>query len=107
MTAAHSAAIRVFDWNGKIRNGLYLKGISVYEDRVVFEVFASRPLTPEELETLELTDDVETQYSRVGEPCVIDGHSEIEFRPALPEGALFSLGQPGWAIATYAVEDEA
>jgi hypothetical protein len=74
----------------------------LYDDRVVFDVFASRPFQMAELATLSLTDDTGTVYTMVSpDPPVLDEHGRIEFRPALPEGALFKLGEPGWALMPY------
>lgn len=92
----------VIDVGGKLRNGLFLKSISSYDDRVAFEVFTSRPFRLEELEGLSLSDDLGTQYTMVvPEISVIDGHGQIEFRPALPDGALLRLSAPGWGLISY------
>jgi hypothetical protein len=40
------------------------------------------------------------------ETRVIDGNGQIEFRPALPDGALLRLSQPGWALISYRYEVE-
>ena len=56
---------RFIEGSGKLRNGLYLRGIRVLEDRVTFDVFASRPIGVAELADLSLTDDAGTQYSMV------------------------------------------
>jgi len=103
-----SPPVRRIEVSGKLRNGLFLKGIGVYEDRVAFEVFASRPFEITELATLSLTDDAGTRYTMIEpDPPVLDGHGRVEFRPALPDGALFNLGQPGWALKSYRNEEEA
>jgi hypothetical protein len=70
--------------------------------RVAFEVFASRPFEITELATLSLTDDTGTRYTMIEpDPPVLEGHGRVEFRPALPDGALFNLGEPGWALKSY------
>ena len=102
-----SAPVRFIEATGKLRNGLFLRGIGVYDDRFAFEVFASRPFQMTELATLSLTDDTGTQYTMVNpDPPVLDGQGRIEFRPALPDGALFSLSQPGWALMSYRNNEE-
>ncbi len=103
-----SPPVRRIKVSGKLRNGLFLKGIGVYDDRVAFEVFASRPFEITELATLSLTDDAGTRYTMIEpDPPVLDGHGRVEFRPALPHGALFNLGQPGWALKSYRNKEEA
>jgi hypothetical protein len=85
----------------KLRNGLYLKAIILYEDRIAFDVYASRPLGTAELVSLELTDTVGTDYEPLDSDRVIDGHGSIVFKPALPVGANLHLSQPGWGLHTY------
>jgi hypothetical protein len=95
-----SNAVRVIARPGKLRNGLYLRGVALYADRISFEVFASRSLAWEDLRTLQLHDDAGTEYQLVEpEGGVIDGRAEIEFRPAVPaRWASLDLGQPGWGL---------
>jgi hypothetical protein len=84
---------------GKLRNGLFLRGVALYEDRIVFEVFASRALHMEDdLADLRFSDDLGTKYEIVPpESGAIEGNSRIEFRPAVPAGwSHLHLGQPGW-----------
>ena len=51
---------------GKLRNGLFLRGVALYKDRIVFDVFASRALRMEDdLADLRFTDDVGTKYEMV------------------------------------------
>ena len=100
-----SPPVRRIEVSGKLRNGLFLKGIGVYDDRVAF---ASRPFEITELATLSLTDDAGGRYTMIEpDPPVLDGHGRVEFRPALPDGALFNLGQPGWALTSYRNKEEA
>jgi hypothetical protein len=94
---------QVIDSGGKLQNGLYLRTINLYEDRVSFEVYASRPLRiHQDLAELQLTDTVGTEYVLVaptdGE---LDGHGSIVFKPGLPSGAHLRLGRPGWGLHTY------
>jgi hypothetical protein len=90
----------VVEGAGKIRNGLYIRAIAMYEDRIVFEVFASRPLDATDLDELVLTDDVGTDYELVlPKSGVLEGKAGLQFRPALPDQAsTFRLGQPGWWV---------
>ena len=95
-----SEAIRVIEASGKLRNGVFLRAIALFDDRVAFEIFASRPFAMEEFATLRLTDAVGTEYGMVapGE-SVIAGHARIEFKPAPPRGLSgLNLGQPGWGL---------
>jgi hypothetical protein len=102
-----SAPFRFIEASGKLRNGLYIRGIRLYEDRVAFDVFASRPIEMTELADLSLTDDAGTQYAMVyPDPPVLDGRGRIDFQPALPDGALFTLGQPAWALSTYGDDED-
>jgi hypothetical protein len=102
-----SAPVRVIEATGKLRNGLFLRGIHVYNDRVAFEVFASRPIQMTELTDLSLRDDAGTLYKMVSpRPPELDGRGCIEFHPVLPDGALFSLSQPGWALSSYGDSEE-
>jgi hypothetical protein len=97
---------RRFDMGGKkLRNGLYLRGIVAYPDRIVFEVFASRPFSPKELADLALSDDQGTIYTRIVNGDDLEGEGEIAFEPTLPEGALFRLGEPGWGLSSYRLPD--
>lgn len=79
----------------------------MFEDRVAFDVFASRPIEMAELGDLSLTDDAGTQYAMVyPESPVLDGRGRIDFQPALPDGVLFSLGQPGWGLLAYRNDED-
>ena len=83
----------------KLRNGLFLNGVVLYEDRIVFEVFASHALhTQGDLSDLRFTDDLGTKYEMVPpESGAIEGKACIEFRPAVPAGwSHLQLSQPGW-----------
>jgi hypothetical protein len=94
-----SAPLKVIKGSGKLRNGLFLRGISLYEDRIVFEVFAARPFSAEDLATLDLADDVGTDYEMVPPADAIDGQARIEFKPAVPVGwSQLHLSEPGWAL---------
>ena len=88
---------------GKIRNGLYIRAIAMYEDRIVFEVFASRPLGADDLADLVLRDDVETTYALAPpEGGVLEGKARLEFTPGVPAGAsTFNLSQPGWGLHAW------
>jgi hypothetical protein len=91
----------------KLRSGLYFKEVNSYDDRVVFDVYASRPLGVDELGDLKLTDTLGTQYERIDPEDVIDGRGSIVFKPGVPDGVNFQLSQPGWGLRTYHVEDTA
>ena len=95
-----SEPVRVIAGSRKLRNGLYLRGVALYADRISFEVFASRPLVWEDLRTLQLADDTGTEYQLVEpEEGAIEGRAEIEFRPGAPaRWASLNLGQPGWGL---------
>lgn len=95
-----SAPIRVIKGSGKLGNGLFLSEISLYDDRIAFEVFASRPLRAEDLATLRLADDVGTKYEMVSPAKgVIGDRARIEFKPAVPAGfSHLHLSQPGWGL---------
>ena len=90
---------------GKLRNGLYIRAIALYDDRVSFEVYASRALGVDELATLRLTDSVGTEYERMDPDQVIEGRGSIVFRPALPSGANLHLSQPGWGLRSSTLKD--
>jgi hypothetical protein len=98
---------QVIECAGKLRNGLYIRAITLYDDRVSFEVYASRPLGPEELGTLRLNDSVGTEYERIDPDQVIAGQGSIHFRPALPSGADLNLSQPGWALSSFGLPSPA
>jgi hypothetical protein len=97
----------VVEGAGKIRSGLYIRAIAAYEDGIVFEVFASRPLGAEDLEDLVLADDVGTTYELgLPESGVLKGKTRLEFRPALPAGAsTLHLSQPGWGLHVWGMSD--
>jgi hypothetical protein len=60
-----SAPVRFIEVSGKLRNGLYIRGVCLHDDHVAFDVFASRPIEISELADLSLTDDAGTQYARL------------------------------------------
>ena len=91
----------MIECGGKLRNGLYIRAITFYDDRVSFEVYASRVFGPEELGTLQLDDSVGTKYERIDPDQVIESQASIVFRPALPSGADLNLSQPGWALTSF------
>ena len=67
----------------KLRNGLFLRGVALYDDHVALEVFASRALLTEGIADICLTDDLGTKYEMASpESGMIEGKAEIEFRPA-------------------------
>jgi hypothetical protein len=89
----------------KLRNGLFLRRVALYDDRIAFEVFASRVLLIEEIADISLTDDVGTKYEMASpESKVVEGKAEIEFRPAPTGLSGLRLSQLGWApfIADFA-----
>jgi hypothetical protein len=91
--------LQVIEASGKLRNGLFLRGISLYDDRIAFEVFASRALRAEELATLRLADDAGTSYEMVPPAGAVDGRASIEFKPAPPVGfSQLHLSEPGWGL---------
>jgi hypothetical protein len=85
---------------GRLRNGIYLRATNLYEDRISFEVYASRPFGADELAKFTLTDDACTEYEMVSpvEGDVIDGRGSIVFKPGLPAGVDFHLSEPGWGL---------
>jgi hypothetical protein len=90
----------VIEATGKLRNGLFLREIRLYDGRIAFEVFASRPLGDEDIATIQLADDVGTNYQMVSPSgASIDGRARIEFKPGAPPAAsCLHLGQPGWRL---------
>ena len=95
---------------GSLRNGIYLRAINLYEDRISFEVYTSRPFGADELAKVTLTDDAGTEYEMVSpvEGDVIDGRASIVSNPALRGGVNFHLSEPGWGLHSYSrkgVED--
>lgn len=85
---------------GKLRNGIYLRAIKLYRDRISFEVYASRPFRARELAKVTLTDGAGTEYEMVSptEGDVIEGRCCIAFSPAPPAGVNFHLSEPGWGL---------
>jgi hypothetical protein len=85
---------------GKLRNGLYLEEVAVYDDRVSVHVFTSRPFRAGEFAALRLTDDVGTDYVMVARSEeVSEGHTVIEFRPPPPvRWSQLHFGEPGWGL---------
>jgi len=96
---------RVIKAESKLRNGMYLRTITLYDDRIAFDVYASRPLGVDELGSLELTDTLGTEYERIEPEGVIEGRGSIVFTPSLPHGANLHLSQPGWGLRTYCLKD--
>jgi hypothetical protein len=96
---------RVIECAGKLRNGLYVRAITLYDDRVSSEVYASRPFSPDELGTLRLTDSVGTEFERDDAERAIEGRASIVFTPALPSGANLHLSQPGWGLFSYTLRE--
>jgi hypothetical protein len=41
------------------------------------------------------------------DPPVLEGHGVLSFGPLFLNGALFNLGQPGWALKSYRNKEEA
>ena len=97
----------VVEGAGKIRSGLYIRAIAAYEDKIVFEVFASRALGADDLADLVLRDDVGTTYElELPESGMLEGKTRLEFRPALPAGAsTLRLSQPGWGLHVWGMSD--
>jgi hypothetical protein len=85
---------------GKLRNGIFLRSVALYRDRIAFNVFASRPFAPVDLENLRLTDNLDTHYEML--PLAeetLDGQGQIEFVPAVPAGwKQLDLREPGWGL---------
>jgi hypothetical protein len=79
---------------------LFLEEVALYDDRISFRVFTSRPFRADEFATLHLTDDVGTEYAMVPRvEDVSDGHTAIEFTPAPPlHWSRLHLGEPGWGF---------
>ena len=101
------APIQLIEGQGKLRNGLFLRRVALYDDRIAFEVFASRALLAEEIADLCLTDAVGTKYEMASpESGMIEGKAEIEFRPAAPtDWSQLRLSQPGWGLHIWNVPD--
>lgn len=99
MTMADEPLTRI-DGAGKLRNGIYLRSVALYSDRIAFEVFASRPFSPIELDSFRLTDNFDTPYEML--PLAqetLDGQGQIEFAPAVPPGwTRLHLAEPGWGL---------
>jgi hypothetical protein len=67
--------IQFLEGQGKLRNGLFLRGVELYDDRVAFEVFASRALNMEDIADLRFTDGVGTEYEMV--PPRVEGRLRV------------------------------
>jgi hypothetical protein len=89
--------------NGKLRNGIFLRGVALYADRVAFDVFASRAFDADDLADIRLTDDLDTTYKMVPLAAeALDGRGRIEFLPAVPlEWSQLRLGEPGWSLIIF------
>jgi hypothetical protein len=98
-----SEPLWVVEGAGKLRNGLYFRAFAMYDDRIVFKVFASRSFGAEDLKELVLTDDVGTTYVlALPESGVLEGKTRLEFTPSLPaEASRLRLGQPGWWLHAW------
>jgi hypothetical protein len=97
--------IEVIEAGGKLRNGLFLRRINLYEDRIAFDVYASRAFRADELAALRLTDDVGTEYEMVSPNEVVEGEVLITFEPAPPAGVNFHLSEPGWGLHSFDLKD--
>ena len=98
--AARGFQASSFPAQGKLRNGLFLEEVAVYDDRVSFRVFTSRPFRASEFAALRLTDDVGTDYAMVPRAEeVSEGHTVIEFKPPPPvRWSRLQFGEPGWGL---------
>jgi hypothetical protein len=83
--------------------GCSLGGLPFYDDRIAFEVFASRPFRAADLAALHLWDNVGTNYELVPpENGLIDGQARIEFTPAVSTGSSqLHLSEPGWGLHVF------
>jgi hypothetical protein len=99
--------LTLIEGGGKLRNSIFLRGVALYRDRVAFEVFASRPFDPEELESLRLTDNLGTHYEMLPLALeTLDGRGRIEFVPGAPAAwSHLHFGEPGWGLHIVAQPD--
>jgi hypothetical protein len=99
MTGAEEPLILI-EGGGKLRNGIYLKRIALYRDRVACDVFLARPFRAADLKSLHLTDNLGTKYEMLPPAQeTLDGRVRIEFVPAVPAGwSQLHLGEPGWGL---------
>jgi len=92
--------LSLIERGGQLRNGIFLRSVASYRDRVAFEVFSSRSFGRDELETLQLTDNLGTHYEML--PLAretLDGRGRIEFVPGAPAGwSQLQFGEPGWGL---------
>lgn len=73
--------------------------MAVYDDRVSFRVFTSRPFRASGFAALRLTDDVGTDYAIPRAEEVSEGHTVIEFKPPpLVRWSRLQFGEPGWGL---------
>ena len=90
----------IFGGGGKLRNGLYVRRVCIYADRISFEMYASRSFAPSEFADLTLGDDLGTKYEMQAlPPAGLDGRDKVDFKPSPPmRWKHLQLGQPGWGF---------
>jgi hypothetical protein len=77
----------------KLRAGIFLRRVVFNDDRVVFEVYASRTFETPELGTT---------YEQLPLADALDGKGLIEFTPAAPaDWASLQVGVPGRWVVIY------
>ena len=86
----------------KLRAGIFLRRVVFHDDRVVFEVYASRTFEAPELSEVSLSDNLGTTYKQLPLADALDGKGLIEFTPAAPaDWASFQVGVPGRWVVMY------
>jgi len=92
----------------RFRGGLFIASIEFHPERVVFNVFTSRPTPYAELaERLTLHDNLGTDYTL--QPFEeIDGKGTFHFTPGIPSDAKsWHLGKPGRSLFWATLDPEA
>jgi hypothetical protein len=86
----------------KLRAGIFLRRVVFHDDRVVFEVYASRPFGAPELSDVSLSDNLGTKYEQLPLADALDGKGLIEFTPDAPaDWASLHVGVPGRWVVIY------
>ncbi len=99
------APIEVIECGQKQRNGLFLRRIALYSDRVAFEIFTSRAFDAGEFENLRPSDGTDTVFTMSPLSPEIEGRGEIAFTPAPADLSSLHLSGSGWGLQTFIVED--
>jgi hypothetical protein len=93
-------SIKLSAAGSRFKGGLFVVDVEVRRDRIVFNVFTSRPTTYDELrDRFTLADSEGTEYAIASGSDAIDGKGTIEFVPGLPTGATsLALREPGRSL---------